>query len=1257
MRKRTVLYLLLLGLALRPCAGAVLHVPSEYPRIQTAIDASQTGDTVIVAPGIYYETINFGGKNIIVTGSDPNDPKIVGYTIINADDDGSPVTFENGETGEATLTGFTITGGIGTYNREFREDIRAFWGAGIYCANASPTITKNVIARNNGPLQIADQPNIQICYGGGIGCLYSSPTISNNIIRDNSAYVGGGIITYFSDAKIFNNLIHGNSGTVGGGVVLLGGTLNNNTIVANDASLMATGEEVAGNLYVVFDPTANRSHVFNNIVSDAVSHGGLLYTGDPSYGTLAFNNVWNNARGDYVTFNAEQTGFVFGGSADLTGTDGSISADPMFVDTFGRDYHLTLDSPCVNAGDPDYAPAAGETDIDGEDRIYAHRIDIGADEYVGYVKPVAKAGADQHVLSPMDMVTLDGTDSFFYDPCAPRLYQWTQVAGPNVVLDDPAAGRPSFAPEAYGEYVFELVVGDGMYLSQPDEVMVLVADNQPPVAHAGTEKLWPAPGTVVLDGSGSYDPDPPDRLTYTWRQTDGPPVVLENPTSAKPSFSVEGEGRYGFELTVSDGFDVSVPSQVYVATVAVTTDAQSFSVTPAVAGNLYHPDVSGRKVVFATGSFYYEWQIACADINADGVETFAQGGINMHPKIDGDWVAWTAGPPFAGTIGPECTGIVVRSLATGDQRTLRAWSNTSSYGHPAVSGNKVVWVRHLEIDKNVPDRWFNMPYDICGADIADLQRPAYFTVATGVGRRDPFAWQDPAGDFDSVVDLAGNLVVWEGGGDIYAADISDLENIRVVAVCDAPGRQYDPAVSGSIAVWTDQRSDSGDIYGADLSDLDAVRVFEVATAEGTQQQPAIDGPTVVYLDGDGSVGRLALASITRRHSVLNLDLPGLAGGMMPALDGVNVVWLAGLGAQAQGATLRFGYSIVDGPIENLQAQKRYDYIQHAVADAGAGDEILLDPGRYAERVDFLGQAVTVRSTDPDDAAVVAATIIQTQGDLVTFANGEEATSVLDGLTLAGGANGVVCYDTTPIVKRCVVTGNRGDGLRLIGQSDPTITRCTIAANRGSGIALSRVEQGRFVHFSRVTVENCIIAANHGAGISSGRPTITNCTVTENLGAGIAGTQPIVTNSIVYFNDSDGDRVQIDSGYANVTYSDVQGGWQGEGNIDLDPAFVVLGRWMSATGGRLPVDPTAPHARWTPGDYHLKSQGWRWNVASGEWVSDDMTSPCIDAGDPTSPLADELLAAPDAATGAVLNERINMGAYGGTSQASLAPIGD
>jgi hypothetical protein len=70
----------------------------------------------------------------------------------------------------------------------------------------------------------------------------------------------------------------------------------------------------------------------------------------------------------------------------------------------------------------------------------------------------------------------------------------------------------------------------------------------------------------------------------------------------------------------------------------------------------------------------------------------------------------------------------------------------------------------------------------------------------------------------------------------------------------------------------------------------------------------------------------------------------------------------------------------------------------------------------------------------------------------------------------------------------------------------------------------------------------------------------------------------------------------------------------------------------------------PNAVWIDGDYHLKSQAGRWNPNSESWVMDDVTSPCIDAGDPNMPVGDE----PEPNGG-----RINMGAYSGTAEASMS----
>jgi hypothetical protein len=148
--------------------------------------------------------------------------------------------------------------------------------------------------------------------------------------------------------------------------------------------------------------------------------------------------------------------------------------------------------------------------------------------------------------------------------------------------------------------------------------------------------------------------------------------------------------------------------------------------------------------------------------------------------------------------------------------------------------------------------------------------------------------------------------------------------------------------------------------------------------------------------------------------------------------------------------------------------------------------------------------------------------------------------------------------------------------------------------------------------------------------------------------------PSITNSIVYFNAQNAKGVQIDGTRAAVTYSDVQGGWEGDGNIDADPLFAALGRWTDPSSAASQVSVLSGRLGWVAGDYHLKSQGRRWSPRDASWVSDNVTSPCIDAGDPASALLNEPLTSPIDSTGAVVNTRIDMGAYGGTVEASLAP---
>jgi hypothetical protein len=90
-------------------------VPAQYPNIQAAMDDCNDGDTVIVAPGTYTgpgnREIDFKGKAITVTSTDPNDPNTVAATVIDCQNAGGGFFFHSYETSSSALAGLTITNG------------------------------------------------------------------------------------------------------------------------------------------------------------------------------------------------------------------------------------------------------------------------------------------------------------------------------------------------------------------------------------------------------------------------------------------------------------------------------------------------------------------------------------------------------------------------------------------------------------------------------------------------------------------------------------------------------------------------------------------------------------------------------------------------------------------------------------------------------------------------------------------------------------------------------------------------------------------------------------------------------------------------------------------------------------------------------------------------------------------------------------------------------------------------------------------
>jgi endonuclease/exonuclease/phosphatase family metal-dependent hydrolase len=338
------------------------------------------------------------------------------------------------------------------------------------------------------------------------------------------------------------------------------------------------------------------------------------------------------------------------------------------------------------------------------------------------------------------------------------------------------------------------------------------------------------------------------------------------------------------------------------------------------------------------------------------------------------------------------------------------------------------------------------------------------------------------------------------------------------------------------------------------------------------------------------------------------------------------------------ADIKISFSTQNGPIENVNNGSRYDHFRHAIIEAQPGDLIVAAPRTYNENVNLKGKSIILSSTNPDNPDIVGATVLAGH-PAVTFSSGEGPNCKLIGFTVTDANTGIYCFDSSPSILNCRIVGNRGAGIELHNGSDPVIGYCEILCNAGCGIEMFPNRAGLRVIYDRPAMNHCIIAGNQLHGLSNGIPQVTNCTIAANGSRGIFGGVAMVVNSIVYFNSLDSDNVQIECDSAAVSYTDVQGNWAGQGNIDEDPLFAAVGYWE--TNGT-PVDPDDDY--WLVGDYHLKSRAGRWHPGSQTWVHDSITSPCIDAGSPDS----ECLLEPLPNGG-----RIDMGAYGGTPQASMS----
>ena len=217
------------------------------------------------------------------------------------------------------------------------------------------------------------------------------------------------------------------------------------------------------------------------------------------------------------------------------------------------------------------------------------------------VPPVANAGNDQTV-NFNDSVSLDGTNSTDSDGSITD-YSWVQISGTNVGLSNATSETASFtAPNTAGVLQFQLTVTDDTGVTDTDVVDITI--NAPPVAEAGAAQSVNTGGSLSLDGAASTDSDG-SITSYSWLQTAGAAVVLNNANTATPGFTAPASvGTLTFQLTVTDN-DGATSTDIVMVTVNAQTASSSSGGSGCTVGNNGKFDPTFPILLLLSGIYLY----------------------------------------------------------------------------------------------------------------------------------------------------------------------------------------------------------------------------------------------------------------------------------------------------------------------------------------------------------------------------------------------------------------------------------------------------------------------------------------------------------------------------------------------------------------------------------------------------------------------------------------------------------------------------
>jgi hypothetical protein len=331
-------------------ASPYTNWPTAATNIQDAVDAAADGDQIIVTNGVYQT----GGR--VVHGSLTNRVAVIRAVILQS-----------------------VNGPAATIIQGYQVSGTTFGDSAVRCVYLTNGATLFGFTLTNGATRdTGDYETEQ--YGGGCWCEPTGVVVSNCIVTGNAGISAGGIYR----GTLNNCVLAANTAADAGGGAFVS-ELNNCIVVSNSASSYGGGAEgVMRNCLIVGNSARYSAGASGSLFNCTLVGNTASFLGGAAYEAVLFNCIayYNSAP---TGPNTRYCSLEFCCTPD-SGGPGNITNAPSFANPVGGDYHLNAASSCINAGSN--ALAAGSSDLDGNPRIVAGRVDMGAYEFTAPIRYV-----------------------------------------------------------------------------------------------------------------------------------------------------------------------------------------------------------------------------------------------------------------------------------------------------------------------------------------------------------------------------------------------------------------------------------------------------------------------------------------------------------------------------------------------------------------------------------------------------------------------------------------------------------------------------------------------------------------------------------------------------------------------------------------------------------------------------------------------------------------------------------------------------